>query len=647
MEEKQFAILTKESVRLMAEAAGHTNLPEDVALLLGEDPVCGYGAATDPMPFRQTREGELHFVEDVDINLNNVVFSSYIPKHLGRASIKAHWMAVEGVSKSAHSNQTLQVQGKAVKKELPEELMQYYNQITKALVGGNTAVVKLALSDLATNANILPLLPFFVNFVANGVKSVSHDISKMTLLMYTVDSIVRNQAVFLEPQPYAVEYCLLEPLAASINPLNDHWMLRDYAARLLACIWSSPMNHLMKNTVRDLTEALQDLSRPFSSHYGATMGIAALGPKEVEEVLLPLLPAYWPHLMASVEDFSPANALLRADAHKVQNALLPGNLEQGPPNSNVRSALRAASGNKNMVTLYQQLSEYFGDQLAARLPVLDLSSVFQPQPLDERISLSGADSHCSGEALLATLMEEVKKQQQREEQLRVEQEQALAAEREKQRQQKQLEESARKNQLMRHSYMLGQDSLAGYIPGQHSETLPDQIFDYSESDLPQPSGSKWDASDNSEEDSGQVNFCQSLAVSTISDPSKGTLKLKISKRQMGQGSPQQSSSQPRLTLQINKSRTETDRHHTSKDSHQRESRHKHKRRQHAKSQREHESTEILERMEIEDSFSLCLPSLPAQMYSPSGESSGSDTNPHRKPKLTLKLKVPSKDSASE
>lgn len=343
-----------------------------------------------------------------------------------------------------------------------------------------------------------------------------------------------------------------------------------------------------------------------------------------------------------------SESLMRHKLQQFEDSLQPGNLEQGPPNSNVRSALRAASGNKNMVTLYQQLSEYFGDQLAARLPVLDLSSVFQPQPLDERISLSGADSHCSGEALLATLMEEVKKQQQREEQLRVEQEQALAAEREKQRQQKQLEESARKNQLMRHSYMLGQDSLAGYIPGQHSETLPDQIFDYSESDLPQPSGSKWDASDNSEEeDSGQNNFCQSLAVSTISDPSKGTLKLKISKRQMGQGSPQQSSSQPRLTLQINKSRTETDRHHTSKDSHQRESRHKHKRRQHAKSQREHESTEILERMEIEDSFSLCLPSLPAQMYSPSGESSGSDTNPHRKPKLTLKLKVPSKDSASE
>ena len=31
-----------------------------------------------------------------------------------------------------------------------------------------------------------------------------------------------------------VMYCILEPLAVSINPLNDHWALRDYAARLLS-----------------------------------------------------------------------------------------------------------------------------------------------------------------------------------------------------------------------------------------------------------------------------------------------------------------------------------------------------------------------------------------------------------------------------
>jgi len=31
-----------------------------------------------------------------------------------------------------------------------------------------------------------------------------------------------------------ITYCLLEPLAASIHPSSDHWILRDYAAYLLA-----------------------------------------------------------------------------------------------------------------------------------------------------------------------------------------------------------------------------------------------------------------------------------------------------------------------------------------------------------------------------------------------------------------------------
>ena len=37
MEEKAFAILTKDSVRLMAETAGHNNVSDEVASLVGED----------------------------------------------------------------------------------------------------------------------------------------------------------------------------------------------------------------------------------------------------------------------------------------------------------------------------------------------------------------------------------------------------------------------------------------------------------------------------------------------------------------------------------------------------------------------------------------------------------------------------------
>lgn len=36
-EEKRYAIITKESIKLIAEAAGYSDLPDDVAGLLGED----------------------------------------------------------------------------------------------------------------------------------------------------------------------------------------------------------------------------------------------------------------------------------------------------------------------------------------------------------------------------------------------------------------------------------------------------------------------------------------------------------------------------------------------------------------------------------------------------------------------------------
>lgn len=36
-DEKKYAIITKETVKMMAEAAGHADLPDAAAALLGED----------------------------------------------------------------------------------------------------------------------------------------------------------------------------------------------------------------------------------------------------------------------------------------------------------------------------------------------------------------------------------------------------------------------------------------------------------------------------------------------------------------------------------------------------------------------------------------------------------------------------------
>lgn len=78
-------------------------------------------------------------------------------------------------------------------------------------------------------------------FSSVQVKSVSHDLEQLNRLLHMVKSLVRNPYLYLgsyvRSLVSSVMYCILEPLAASINPLNDHWTLRDYAALLLSHIF--------------------------------------------------------------------------------------------------------------------------------------------------------------------------------------------------------------------------------------------------------------------------------------------------------------------------------------------------------------------------------------------------------------------------
>ncbi|XP_021370631.1 TAF6-like RNA polymerase II p300/CBP-associated factor-associated factor 65 kDa subunit 6L [Mizuhopecten yessoensis] len=486
IDEKRFAILTKESIRLIAEAGGHADLPDDVAALLGEDvsyrlreaaqngaqymkhakrkkmttddfnkslkvsdiqPVHGY-RSPENLPFRQTKDGELFFMEDSETNFANVAFSNYVPKNSGETSIKAHWLAVEGVSKvssALHQNLIKPI----IKRE---DLQMYFDNVTNAILGCDPDAMKIALQDLKTNSQIVPLLPRFVSFVANGVKTVSHDICQLTKLLHTIKALINNTSLYLEPQPYlnmvvqGTTYCLLEPLAASINPSNDHWALRDYAARLLAQIimsWSSPINHLLYNTVKNLREVLCDHAKPFCCHYGAVMGLTALGYKPVEEVLIPHLPVYWPHLISVLEDTSYANAITKADAHKVHGAMLLAvefvikkhirmfeeqveeyennkmelnfkSKEQVSPSKTYTSA--APQLQSSVSQLYRDMYDYFGDSLAIRLPDLcekiDLKrKVFVGKKQEKIVSLTDPEAAKSGDELLAEFMEQVRIQE--------------------------------------------------------------------------------------------------------------------------------------------------------------------------------------------------------------------------------------------
>lgn len=359
-EERRFVEIPRESVRLMAESTG-VELTDEVASLLAEDVcyrlreatqnssqfmkhtkrrkltvedfnralrwsnvevVCGYGSQ-DALPFRAIKEGELYFQEDREVNLVELALATNIPKGCAETAVRVHVSYLDGKG-------NLEPQGSvpSAVSSLTDDLLKYYQHVTRAVLGDDPQLMKVALQDLQTNSRIAALLPYFV-YVVSGVKSVSHDLGQLNRLLHVAKALMQNPYLclgsYVKSLIASVMYCVLEPLAASINPLNDHWTLRDYAAMLLGHIfWTHGdlVSGLYHQILLSLQKVLADPVRPLCSHYGAVVGLHALGWKAVERVLYPHLATYWSNLQAVLDDYSVSNAQVKADGHKVYGAIL-------------------------------------------------------------------------------------------------------------------------------------------------------------------------------------------------------------------------------------------------------------------------------------------------------------------------------------
>uniref|UniRef100_UPI00358F5586 TAF6-like RNA polymerase II p300/CBP-associated factor-associated factor 65 kDa subunit 6L n=1 Tax=Myxine glutinosa TaxID=7769 RepID=UPI00358F5586 len=359
-DDKRFAEIPKDSIKTMAESVGISGLADGIAAMLAEDvcyrlremtqtscqfmkhsrrkkltvedfnralhwssvePIFGYGS-TEPLPFRSLKEGDYFVVDDREVNLVDVSLSANVPKECPEKQLQVYSVSVDF--------KTFQDSGiaHASSGALPDDMLHYYQRVTKAILGDDMQLRKIALQDLQTNAKIASLLPYFVSFVGS-VKTVSHDLGQLSHLMYIVKSLLRNPYIYLGPFVHnlisSVSYCILEPLAASINPLNDHWVLRDYAALLLAeivTLYGDTISGLEHQVLLSLQEVLADSVRPLCSHYGAVVGLSALGWKAVERILYPHLLSYWSNLQLVLDDCSVSNSQVKDDGHKVYGAIV-------------------------------------------------------------------------------------------------------------------------------------------------------------------------------------------------------------------------------------------------------------------------------------------------------------------------------------
>ncbi|UYV74516.1 TAF6L, partial [Cordylochernes scorpioides] len=463
-EEKRYAQLSRSSIKLMAEQGGHAGISDLVATMLAEDsnyrirellhPVFGHNTnSTEPVNMTWVREAEVFAPESEDIDLLEYISTPAVvdlapsPHIEGDNSSTAtlHIMTYFLLTSNGDSRQIINIKLSPKKLPVGPDLMEYYNQITKAVLGNQDDMLKRLDYTVVTGGCVTAVctpgppdqrphhptaaLPHQLCLHRGECSCLSYDwYSQLNLLVQSV------------------LYCILEPLAACINPINDHWALRDMASHLLAHIlkeWSTPHNNLRKNTVSALRNSFRDLSKPLCYHYGAVVGLLAIGVEvntpaplglaeytvslvHVAMIIMAVSNCFYCKCTAclymlkadiykcSRASFGYLHSLMGLDLHKFHESMLLELLDNNQlPLQKLTCELILLNKMKkpfsdDLPRLYLQFYKLFGDVLSLHLPPINIppSEIYtKPKPPEVSQLFNAPELLMTGEELLESFHE--------------------------------------------------------------------------------------------------------------------------------------------------------------------------------------------------------------------------------------------------
>ena len=378
-------LLPGDSIKIMGESIGVSNLSDDATARLSEDleyrlkeviqdavkfmrhskrkrlacadidhalrakniePLYGFDCA-DYLPFRHTSGGgkELFYPEEKEIDLIDLV-NSPLPRLPYDITLRAHWLSVDGIQPSLpenpapltindqrevalaaalpHANisesvtpvKENKVDKKNKKKDesvsssewlklkplqahaLSLEQQLYYKEITDACIGLSDSKRQEALSSLASDPGLYQLLPQFTSFITEGVKVniAQRKLNILKHLLKMVKSLLENSSLSMEKYLHeltpAILTCLINKQVCLRPEAEDHWSLRELAAKILAEIckkYSNSVNNIQSRMTRVFSQALKNNTQGLAVHYGAMVGLIELGQETITSLIIPKL----------------------------------------------------------------------------------------------------------------------------------------------------------------------------------------------------------------------------------------------------------------------------------------------------------------------------------------------------------------------